>query len=95
MPSLELSPQSSIASQDRMYPGMFTVGLIGFSDKLQRNFSSGESVLINFLSKIYTLVLIKKSNLCICSLLTTERGLNETHSKVQPNLQSFRARAQM
>jgi len=38
---------------------MFRDGLIRFSDKLQRNFSSGESGLIDFVSEIYKLVLTK------------------------------------
>lgn len=57
------SPRSSIESLDRIYPAMFGDSLIRFSDKLHRNSSSGKSVLINFLSQIYTIVLIKKVTL--------------------------------
>lgn len=57
------SPQSSIESLDRIYPAVFGDSLIRFSDKLHRNSSSGKSVLTNFLTQIYILVLIKKVTL--------------------------------
>lgn len=69
--------------QEHLWTGYILVcnrgSLFRFSDKLKRNFSSGKNFLVNFLSKVYKLVLLKKMIHIFphCS----EKGLNETHSK--------------